>query len=175
MMGGSFRSVGVIGRMSALFVLAMLASFAVSQTTEEKPSARTGSRTADESHVADVPDSPGATLASLQTGPGMSPAQTTPPPTSPPSAPSAPASGTAAQNEAALQLSEEPVGTAAAQPLHANGIAASQPAGVAIAPGKQRRARTIVISLGVILGAGVAIGSVAALTAGTSSRPPGAH
>jgi hypothetical protein len=77
--------------------------------------------------------------------------------------------------QATAQAPQKPVGTAAAEPTGANGIAASQPAGVAIAPGKQRRVRTIVISIAAIAAAGVAIGSVAALTAGTSSRPPGAH
>ena len=70
---------------------------------------------------------------------------------------------------------QKPVGTAAAEPTHAGGIAASQPAGVAVAPAKQRRVRTIVIRVGAILGAGVAVGSVVALTEATSSKPPGAH
>ncbi len=70
---------------------------------------------------------------------------------------------------------QRPVGTAAAEPTHANGIAASQPAGVAVAPAKQHRARTIVIRVGALVGAGVAVGTVAALTLATSSRPPGAH
>ena len=48
-------------------------------------------------------------------------------------------------------------------------------AGVAVAPAKQRRVRTIVIRVGAIVGAGVAVGSVVALTAATSSKPPGAH
>jgi hypothetical protein len=51
------------------------------------------------------------------------------------------------------------------------GVAASRPAGAAIAPAKQRRVRTILISLGVIAGAGIAVGSVAALSHGSPSRP----
>jgi hypothetical protein len=70
---------------------------------------------------------------------------------------------------------QKPVGTAAAEAPHATGIAASQPAGVAIAPAKQRRVRTIVLRVGAIVGAGVAVGTVVALSAATSSRPPGAH
>jgi hypothetical protein len=70
---------------------------------------------------------------------------------------------------------QKPAGTAAAEAPHATGIAASQPAGVAVAPAKQRRVRTIVLRVGAIVGAGVAIGTVVALTAATSSRPPGAH
>ena len=69
------------------------------------------------------------------------------------------------------QKSPNPVGTAAAPYERTMGVAASRPAGAAIAPAKQRRVRTILISLGVILGAGVAVGSVAALSHGSLSRP----
>jgi hypothetical protein len=67
---------------------------------------------------------------------------------------------------------QRPVGTAAAEAPYVNGVAASQPAGVAIAPAKQRRLRTILIRTGAIIGAGVAVGVVVALSEGTSSRPP---
>jgi len=67
------------------------------------------------------------------------------------------------------------VGTAAAEAPYVSGVAASQPAGVAIAPAKQRRLRTILIRTGAIIGAGVAIGTVVALSEATSSKPPGAH
>jgi hypothetical protein len=70
---------------------------------------------------------------------------------------------------------QTPVGTAAAGVVPATGIAASQPSGVAIAPAKQHRVRTIVIRTGAILAAAAAVGSVVALTEGTSSRPPGAR
>jgi uncharacterized membrane protein YczE len=56
-----------------------------------------------------------------------------------------------------------------------SGITAAQPAGVAVAPAKQRRVRTIVLKVGAIIGAGVALGTVVALSEGTSSKPPGAH
>jgi hypothetical protein len=65
----------------------------------------------------------------------------------------------------------QPVGTAAAPYGKTMGIAASRPAGAAIAPGKQKRVRTILISVGVIVAAGVAVGSVAALSHGSSSHP----
>lgn len=67
--------------------------------------------------------------------------------------------------------SRKPVGTAAAPYERTMGIAASRPAGAAIAPAKQRRVRTILISLGVIAGAGIAVGSVAALSHGSPSHP----
>ncbi len=67
---------------------------------------------------------------------------------------------------------QRPVGTAAAEAPYVSGVAASQPAGVAIAPAKQRRLRTILIRTGAIVAAGVAVGVVVALSEGTSSRPP---
>lgn len=67
--------------------------------------------------------------------------------------------------------SHRPVGTAAAPYEPTTGIAASRPAGAAIAPAKQRRVRTFLISLGVIAGAAIAVGSVAALSHGSPSRP----
>lgn len=85
---------------------------------------------------------------------------------------------TAQQQQSATpqeQNSQRPVGTAAAEAPKVTGITAAQPAGVAIAPGKQRRVRTIVLKVGAIVGAGAALGTVIALSAGTSSKPPGAH
>jgi hypothetical protein len=70
---------------------------------------------------------------------------------------------------------QQPTGTAAARTASPAGVAASEPAGAAIAPAKQRRVRTILISVGAVLGAGAALGAVAALSAGSPSRPPGAH
>jgi hypothetical protein len=69
----------------------------------------------------------------------------------------------------------EPVGTAAAEWMPITGVAASRPAGAALAPAKQRRARSILIKVGALVGAGVAVGTVAALSAGSPSRPAGAR
>jgi cytoskeletal protein RodZ len=69
----------------------------------------------------------------------------------------------------------QPTGTAAAQAGKLSGNAASRPAGAAIAPAKQRQVRSFLIKMGVIAGAGVAIGTVAALSKGTSPKPPGAR
>jgi cytoskeletal protein RodZ len=70
---------------------------------------------------------------------------------------------------------QKPVGTATAEAPDTSGIAASQPAGAAVAPAKQRRVRTIVIKVGAIAAGAVALGTVVALTEATSSKPPGAH
>lgn len=70
---------------------------------------------------------------------------------------------------------QKPVGTATAEAPDTTGIAASQPAGAAIAPTKQRRVRTIVIKVGAIIGVAAAVGTVVALSEATGSKPPGAH
>jgi hypothetical protein len=87
---------------------------------------------------------------------------------------SATQSGQAAST-AAPELQQEatpkPVGSAAAPFEKTTGVAASSPAGAVIAPGKQRRARSIVIRVSIVVGAAVAIGTVVALSHGSPSRP----
>lgn len=120
-----------------------------------------------------LPDSPSATLAKLQPPPPpQSSQQSGPVATAPPAPQSQQNQATQSQAQPAQQ---RPEGTAAAEPTHAGGVAASQPAGVAIAPDKQHRARTIVIRVGAIIGAAAAVGAVVALTEATGSKPPGAH
>jgi hypothetical protein len=80
-----------------------------------------------------------------------------------------------ADQQGADQKMQRPVGTAAAEAPKVTGITAAQPAGVAIAPAKQKRVRTLVLKIGAIVGAGAAVGTVIALTAATPSKPPGAH
>jgi len=65
----------------------------------------------------------------------------------------------------------KPVGTAAAPEMKNSGVAASRPAGAVIAPAKQRRARSILIRVGVVVGAAIAIGTVVALSHASPSRP----
>jgi hypothetical protein len=64
-----------------------------------------------------------------------------------------------------------PAGTAAAPYEKQEGVSASNPAGSAIAPGKQRRIRSYAIRVGLLIGAAVAIGVVAGASLGSSSRP----
>lgn len=104
-----------------------------------------------------LPDSPGAgkyetviAQAGSQTDPAP-PAQQPPPP-----------------------QAQKPVGTAAAETTTTTGFAVSRPAGAALAPAKQKRSRTILISVAAVVGAAVAVGTVAALSKGTPSKPPGA-
>lgn len=64
-----------------------------------------------------------------------------------------------------------PVGTAVAPAPRTTGVAGSRPAGAAIAPAKQRRVRIFLIKVGVVVGAGVAVGTVLALSHASPSRP----
>lgn len=64
-----------------------------------------------------------------------------------------------------------PLGTAAAPFQRQQGVSASKPGGAAIAPGKQRRIRSFAIRVGLLVGAGIAIGVVTAATLGSPSRP----
>ena len=72
-------------------------------------------------------------------------------------------------------VAQDPLGAAAAKTVPTVGIAASRPAGAALAPGKQRRVRTILIRMGAIVGAAAAVGVTMALTEASPSKPPGAH
>lgn len=68
-------------------------------------------------------------------------------------------------------LPQQPVGTAAAPADKPTGIPGSRPAGVAIAPAKQKRVRAFVISFGIALAAGAAIGTVVGLSRASHSTP----
>jgi hypothetical protein len=87
----------------------------------------------------------------------------------------APGSSAAGQNQqpasSANQQSPAPVGTAAAPMVTPEGAPASRPAGAAIAPAKQRRTHTLAIRVALLVGAGIAIGTVAAASMGSSSHP----
>lgn len=124
-------------------------------------------RVEEPSTLSELPDSPGAVASKSEAS-----AQQQKSGSGSPVVSAQPAQSTTSQSQPSGQ---KPVGTAAAEAPDASGIAASQPAGVAIAPAKQRRTRTIILRMGAIIGAGVAVGSVVALTEATSSKPPGAH
>jgi len=127
----------------------------------------------------DLPDSPSAVQAQLQPPAEQEQNSAAQTPAVTPSAISAAPQQGQTQNPQPPPVQEpqtqRPVGTAAAEAPMVSGITAAQPAGVAIAPARQRRVRTIVLKVGAIVGAGVALGTTIALTAGTSSKPPGAH
>jgi len=88
-----------------------------------------------------------------------------------------PSAQSSAQSQQAppQQAPREPVGTAAAESVQTTGVAASRPAGAALAPAKQRRMRSILIKVGALVGVGVAVGTTMALSQGSPSKPPGSH
>jgi hypothetical protein len=112
----------------------------------------TSGAAADAGQSAPYPDSPGAALA-LASDQGQQPA----------ASPGVPANQ--------QSPGTPPVGTAAAPYVRPGGVAASRPAGAAIAPAKQRRTRSFAIKVGLLVGAGVAIGVVTAVSLGSPSRP----
>jgi hypothetical protein len=145
---------------SMILMLAGIPELANAAQETAQPSSQTDGQDQSSSPKPD-PDSPGATKMQGQTdnpaGNGAVPATQ--------SSPSAGQRTTPAK----------PLGTAAAEPLTPSGVGASEPAGVAIAPAKQRRTRSLLIKVGAIVGAGVALGTVFALSNATSSKPPGSH
>jgi hypothetical protein len=98
------------------------------------------------------------------------PASQSAPPASQSAPPASQSAPPASQNNA-----HEPLGTAAAESVPTMGIAASRPAGAALAPPKQRRVRSILIKTGAVIAAGAAVGVVVALSEGSPSKPPGAR
>jgi hypothetical protein len=141
----------------SLLLAAMLAAplgwSAAAQTTQSGSS--TGAKTAPPSQTAQpAAPAPDAPAAPATASPSTS-QNATPPPAAP-----APQMQTA-----------PPQGVAIAPYEKDTGVAASRPAGAVIAPGKQRRRRSILIRVGLILGAAAAIGTVVGLSATSSSRP----
>ena len=130
----------------------------------QEPSLSEPVRPAEKLSASEMPDSPGFVLLAQQTATLNQAAQSSDQPAPP-----------TAKAQGADQKPQRPVGTAAAEAPKVTGITAAQPAGVAIAPARQKRVRTIVLKVGAIIGAGAAVGTVIALTAATPSKPPGAH
>lgn len=66
---------------------------------------------------------------------------------------------------------KKPLGTAASPYEKTLGVPASRPAGAVIAPAKQRRVRTLWISVAAVVGAGIAVGTVVGLSKASPARP----
>ncbi len=170
-------------------ILTGISPMTAQQTSVIEPSAQATNVNRQSSADAELPDSPGTTLArqvSSNRTAFPSSAQGTPKsaslqaqaiePQVNQQQEQSPTSQSESQPSQVSQPSpQRPVGTAASGVIPASGVAASQPAGVAIAPARQRRVRTIVLRVGAIVGAGVAVGSVVALSQATPSKPPGAR
>jgi hypothetical protein len=131
---------------------------------------------AQNSGQAELPDSPGSVVAHTVIEARLLQEQSSAAaPASQSSPPQSQSSPQPVQPQAQSSPSQKPVGTAAAETPATLGVAASNPSGAAIAPAKQKRARTVLIRVGAILGAGVALGTVAALSSASPSKPPGSH
>ena len=126
-----------------------LAQAASSQATAQQDAAKTEAELA-------LPDNPSPVQ---QQQPAQQPQDATPP------APQQP------QAQPQQNGDSKPVGTAAAPYNKTLGVPASRPAGAVIAPAKQKRVRTIWISVAAVVGAGIAVGSVVGLSKASSSRP----
>lgn len=72
------------------------------------------------------------------------------------------------------QQMQQPLGAATAEGVPTVGGAASRPAGMAIAPSKQNQKRSLLIKVGLLAAAGIAVGTVVGLSKGTSAKPGGA-
>ena len=151
----------ILSRMTA-GMLVLVVSGTIQPVWAQQPSASPSQSTPSQAQPADqnqtqlpppeLPENPGRSTT-LPNAPQPVPAQQTPPA-------SQPAQGT------------QPSGTAVAPPVQVSGGAASKPAGVAIAPPKQRQVRSLLLKLGLIAGAGVAVGTVVGLSAASPSRVP---
>lgn len=71
------------------------------------------------------------------------------------------------------QPAQEPTGAAGAKAPTVKGAPVAQPFGAAVAPPRQHGHRSLLIKLGLIAGAGVAVGTVVALSVKSPARPPG--
>ncbi len=79
-----------------------------------------------------------------------------------------------AQPPAGQQTTPVPSGAAGAKSANPKGAPVAQPAGAAVAPVRQRGHRSLLIKLGLVAGAGIAVGSVVAMSEKSPTRPPGA-
>lgn len=71
------------------------------------------------------------------------------------------------------QSTQAPTGAAGAKTSPAKGTPAAEPVGAAVAPVRQHGHRSLLIKVGLLVGAGVAVGTVVALSEHSPSRPPG--
>ena len=83
-----------------------------------------------------------------------------------------PQTTTVQQQQNQQEQPKQPLGAATAGTVATEGGGASRPAGTAIAPAKQHQVRSFLIKLGAVAAAGIAIGTVYALSKGTPSVPP---
>lgn len=80
-----------------------------------------------------------------------------------------------AQTSSSQQQAPAPSGTAGAKAAPVKGAPVAQPTGAAIAPARQRGHHSLLLKVGLLAGAGIAVGAAVALAEASPSRPPGAR
>jgi len=78
------------------------------------------------------------------------------------------------QTPPSQQPAVAPSGAAGAKAAKVKGAPVAKPSGAAVAPARQRGHRSLLIKLGLVAGAGIAVGSAVALAERSSARAPGA-
>jgi hypothetical protein len=78
-----------------------------------------------------------------------------------------------AQTTPSQQPAPAPSGAAGAKAATVKGAPVAQPAGAAVAPARQRGHRSLLIKLGLLAGAGIAVGAAVALSERSPAQPPG--
>jgi len=73
------------------------------------------------------------------------------------------------------QPTPAPSGSAGAKATTVKGAPVAQPTGAAIAPARQRGHHSLLVKVGLLAGAGIAVGTAVALAERSPSRPPGAR
>jgi cytoskeletal protein RodZ len=180
-------------RSSIYRALAVLLMFAMAGTTEVAQAWQTSTPARQQAKPADQQTDPAAQQQTQTQTPAQTPDNTATPakennasdPTHVPAPgdvlPNAPSTAQETQNSPATSTTakpqtkdQQPLGTAAAPSGTTTGGAASKPAGIAVAGKKQNQSRGLLIKVGAVLAAGAALGTVYALSRGTSPVPPGA-
>ncbi len=77
------------------------------------------------------------------------------------------------QSAQAGQQEQSPSGAAGAKAATVKGAPVAQPVGAAVAPVRQRGHRSLIIKLGLVAGAALAVGTVVGLSERGQARPPG--
>ena len=146
------------------------AEAAPAQTNTTQPAAP-----ADQAQPQQKPANPGTSVNPSQAP--LAPVTTYPDasdqPQQQPSTNTAPAQTTTVPEAPQPKTQTEPVGAATAESVPTAGGAAAKPAGIAIAPAKQHQTRSLLIKIGAVAAGAAALGTIFALSHGTSSTPPG--
>lgn len=149
-------------QIAGCLLLLLITPFSAAAIRPQQPANPNQAQTADSDRSVGKSNAEAPISAALPDSPGVVP---------PKSADSTQLPGLQSSPKQPQSETQDPLGTAAAPSIKTTGVAASRPAGSAIAPAKQRRARSILIKVGVLVGAGAAVGTVVALSKASPGRP----